>query len=91
MIWQKSLELSLQLQLEIQGLKARAMQMQSEDKKYSQALFDKNKILQRDLELHQALKDETAMEFAKAKSAFSKEQRALGRTTRAFRNSDSKP
>jgi len=70
----KSLELSLQLQLEIQGLKARALQMQSEEKKYSQALFEKNKILQRDLELNQALKDETAMELAKAKNAFAKEQ-----------------
>ncbi|WII73159.1 hypothetical protein QJS83_04635 [Bdellovibrio sp. 22V] len=70
----KSLELSLQLQLEIQGLKARALQMQSEEKKYSQALFEKNKVLQRDLELNQALKDETAMELMKAKSAFAKEQ-----------------
>lgn len=70
----KSLELSLQLQLEIQGLKARALQMQSEEKKYSQALFEKNKILQRDLELNQALKDETAMELMKAKNAFAKEQ-----------------
>ncbi|QDK39014.1 hypothetical protein DOE51_16185 [Bdellovibrio sp. NC01] len=70
----KSLELSLQLQLEIQGLKARAMQMQSEEKKYSQALFDKTRILQRDLDLNQALKEETAMELAKAKSAFAKEQ-----------------
>lgn len=70
----KSLELSLQLQLEIQGLKARALQMQSEEKKYSQALFEKSKNLQRDLELTQALKDETAMEFAKAKSAFAREQ-----------------
>lgn len=69
----RSLELSLQLQLEIQGLKARALQMQSEEKKYSQALFDKNKLLQRDLELNQALKDETAMELAKAKNAFVKE------------------
>ncbi len=70
----KSLELSLQLQLEIQGLKARAMQMQSEEKKYSQALFDKSRILQRDLDLNQALKEETAMELAKAKSAFSRDQ-----------------
>jgi predicted nucleic acid-binding Zn-ribbon protein len=70
----KSLELSLQLQLEIQGLKARAMQMQSEEKKYSQTLFDRCKILQRDLELVQALKEETSMELAKAKNAFSKEQ-----------------
>jgi len=70
----KSLELSLQLQLEIQGLKARALQMQSEEKKYSQALFDKTRTLQRDLDLNVALKEETAMEFAKAKSAFSREQ-----------------
>lgn len=69
----RSLELSLQLQLEIQGLKARALQMQSEEKKYSQALFEKNKLLQRDLDLNQALKDETAMELVKAKSAFAKE------------------
>ncbi|MNS85612.1 hypothetical protein D3C72_1194800 [compost metagenome] len=70
----KSLELCLQLQLEIQGLKARAMQMQSEEKKYSQGLLEKSRILQRDLELNQALKDETGMELAKAKNAFSKEQ-----------------
>lgn len=70
----KSLELSLQLQLEIQGLKARALQMQSEEKKYSQALFEKNRILQRDIDLNTALKEETAMELAKAKHAFAKEQ-----------------
>lgn len=70
----KSLELSLQLQLEIQGLKARAMQMQSEEKKYSQALFDKTRVLQRDLDLNQALKEENATELAKARSAFAREQ-----------------
>ncbi|MGZ3781983.1 MAG: hypothetical protein ACXVCY_15125 [Pseudobdellovibrionaceae bacterium] len=70
----KSLELSLQLQLEIQGLKARSLQMQSEEKKYNQSLFEKNKQLQRELELSQALKDETAMELIKAKNAFVKEQ-----------------
>lgn len=70
----KSLELSLQLQLEIQGLKARSLQIQSEDKKYSQALFDKNKLLQRDLELNHALKEEISMELAKAKQAFANEQ-----------------
>lgn len=70
----KSLELSLQLQLEIQGLKARALQMQSEEKKFSQGLFEKNKQLLRDLELSQALKDETALELVKAKNAFVKEQ-----------------
>jgi chromosome segregation ATPase len=69
----KSLELCLQLQLEIQGLKARSMQIQGEEKKYSQALLEKTRILQRDLELNQAIKDETGMELAKAKNAFSKE------------------
>lgn len=69
----KSLELSLQLQLEIQGLKARALQIQSEEKKYSQSLFEKNKYLQNELELTMALKDETAMELLKAKTAYTKE------------------
>lgn len=72
----KSLELSLQLQLEIQSLKAYAIQVQSEEKKYNQALFEKNKQLVRELELHQALKDETAMELAKAKNAFVKEHQS---------------
>lgn len=69
----KSLELSLQLQLEIQGLKARSLQIQGEEKKYSQTLFEKNKQLQNELELTLALKDETAMELLKAKTAFTKE------------------
>lgn len=70
----KSLELSLHLQLEIQGLKARSLQTQSEDKKYSQALFDKTQNLLREVELLQALKDETANELAKAKAAYAQEQ-----------------
>lgn len=69
----KSLELSLQLQLEIQGLKARSMQMQTEEKKYSQTLFEKTKVLQRDLDLCNALKDEIALEMLKAKNAFVQE------------------
>lgn len=70
----KSLELCLQLQLEIQGLKARSIQIQSEEKKYSQALLEKTRFLQRELELTTALKDETVMELQKAKAAFSKDQ-----------------
>lgn len=70
----KSLELCLQLQLEIQGLKARTLQGQVEEKKYSQALLDKTRVLQRDLDLAQALKDESAMELQKAKAAYIKEQ-----------------
>ncbi|MGZ3742592.1 MAG: hypothetical protein ACXWRE_03425 [Pseudobdellovibrionaceae bacterium] len=70
----KSLELCLQLQLEIQGLKARSMAIQTEEKKFSNSLLEKNRILQRELELAQALKGEMAMEMAKAKSAMQKEE-----------------
>jgi chromosome segregation ATPase len=70
----KSLELCLQLQLEIQGLKARALQMQAEDKKYAQTLSEKNKHLQKELELSEALKDEMSLELAKAKNSFQKDQ-----------------
>lgn len=70
----KSLELCLQLQLEIQGLKARAMAIQTEEKKFSNSLIEKNRSLQRDLELTQVLKDEITMEMAKAKAAMQREQ-----------------
>ncbi|WP_413288877.1 hypothetical protein [Bdellovibrio sp. HCB337] len=70
----KSLELCLQLQLEIQGLKARSMAIQTEEKKFSNSLIDKNRSLQRDLELTQVLKDEIAMEMAKAKGSMQREQ-----------------
>jgi chromosome segregation ATPase len=69
----KSLELCLQLQLEIQGIKSRALQIQSEDKKFNHSLSEKNKQLSRDLELNIALKDEMALELAKAKNVFQKE------------------
>ena len=72
----KSLELCLQLQLEIQGLKARSMAIQTEDKKFSNSLIEKNRVLQRDLELANALKGEMAMEMAKAKSAMQREQQS---------------
>lgn len=70
----KSLELCLHLQLEIQGLKARAMAIQTEERKFSNSLIDKNRTLQRDLELSQVLKDEIAMEMAKARSSMQREQ-----------------
>lgn len=66
----KSLEMCLQLQLEVQGAKAKAMQMQNEERKYSLALLEKNKSLLKELELNIALKDETASEFSKAKKAY---------------------
>lgn len=70
----KSLELGLQLQLEIQGLKARSIQLQAEERKYSQAMLDRNNILQREIELNIALKEEMSIELQKAKNAFQREQ-----------------
>ncbi len=67
----KSLEISLQLQLEIQGLKARAMQTQNEEKKFSHSLGEKLRNAQKDLELVTVIKDELAIEFEKAKNNFS--------------------
>lgn len=64
----KSLELCLQLQLEIQSLKARAHQIQVDERKYSQSLADKLTQLTRELELARALRDETDTELLKAKS-----------------------
>lgn len=69
----RSLEVSLQLQLEIQNLKTRTGQSLTEEKKYSLTLQDKLKNLHRDFELSQALKDESALELAKAKNAFQRE------------------
>jgi hypothetical protein len=82
----KSLELCLQLQLEIQGLKARSMAIQTEDKKFSNSLIEKNRVLQRELELAQALKGEMAMEMAKAKSAMQREQQTWVETDQNSQN-----
>lgn len=76
----KSLEISLQLQLEIQGLKARALQSQNEEKKFSHSLSEKLRAAQKDLELAIVVKDELAIEFEKAKNNFSIEnQEAIRR------------
>ncbi|HPI39821.1 MAG TPA: hypothetical protein PLJ21_03405 [Pseudobdellovibrionaceae bacterium] len=71
----KSLELTLQMQLELQGTKARANQIQNEEKKYSQSLFEKNKVLQNELELTQALRDEVQLELNKAKNTIEERER----------------
>ncbi len=82
----KSLELCLQLQLEIQGLKARSMAIQTEDKKFSNSLIEKNRVLQRELDLSQALKGEMAMEMAKAKSAMQREQQTWVETSQGLQS-----
>ncbi len=73
----KSLELCLQLQLEIQGLKAKMIQTQTEEKKYAHSLIEKNKQIQRDLQLTTALKEEVSTELEKAKIAFEIEREQL--------------
>jgi uncharacterized protein YoxC len=70
----KSLELSLQLQLEVQSVKARTMQIQNEEKRFSQTLQEKLKNAGRDLELASALKEESIAELGKAKANFQSEQ-----------------
>jgi uncharacterized protein YoxC len=70
----KSLELSLQLQLEVQSVKARTTQVQNEEKRFSQTLQEKLKSAGRDLELANALKEETIAELGKAKLNFQTEQ-----------------
>lgn len=69
-----SLEMNLKLQLEIQEVRARFMQWQVSEKKHTQSLQEKIKSLQQDLELQEALKDETMIEFEKAKSLWQSEQ-----------------
>lgn len=72
----KALELGLQLQLEIQNLKARAQQIQHEERKYSQTLQEKVRQVSHDLELTKALREETETELHKARSRFLGEQEA---------------
>ncbi len=70
----KSLELGLQLQLEIQNLKARAQQIQNEERKFSQTLQEKVRQLTHDLELSRALREELETERNKARSRFLNDQ-----------------
>lgn len=70
----KSLELGLQLQLEIQNLKARAQQVQNEERKFSQTLQEKVRQLTHDLELSRALREELETERNKARSRYLADQ-----------------
>jgi chromosome segregation ATPase len=66
----KSLEINLQLQLELQSSRNRFQQFQMDEKKYSSALQEKSQALQKELELMTVLKDETQLEYSKAKNEF---------------------
>jgi chromosome segregation ATPase len=66
----KSLELNLRLQFEIEEIRARASQTLNEERKHNAYLIEKNKSLQHEVELSQALAVEAKGELAKAKEAF---------------------
>ncbi|MFN8945191.1 MAG: hypothetical protein ACK5WZ_11295 [Pseudobdellovibrionaceae bacterium] len=66
----KSLEINLQLQLELQSSRNRFQQYQLDEKKYSSSLLDKSQNLQKELELMTVLKDETQLEYTRAKNEF---------------------
>lgn len=66
----KSLELNLRLQFEIEEIRSKASQHLTEEKKHNVFLQDKVKTLQHELDLSQALANETRLELAKAKEKF---------------------
>ncbi len=66
----KSLELNLRLQFEIEEVRSKASQQLTEEKKHNVFLQDKVKNLSHELDLAQALANETRLELAKAKEKF---------------------
>lgn len=73
----KSLELNLKLQFEIEEIRAKANNLVVEERKMNQFLNEKNKSLSTELELAQALQNETRLELSKAKDRFQLEQERL--------------
>lgn len=72
----KSLELNLRLQFEIEEIRSKANQHLTEEKKHNLFLQDKVKTLSHELDLSQALCNETRLELAKAKEKFLFENQA---------------
>lgn len=70
----KSLEMNLRLQFEIEEIRSKANQHLTEEKKHNQFLQDRLKSNSHELELSQALCNETRLELAKAKEKFQMEQ-----------------
>lgn len=66
----KSLEMNLRLQFEIEEARAKAGQSLGEEKKHNAFLQEKVKNLTHELDLAQALANETRVELAKAKEKF---------------------
>jgi len=66
----RSLELNLRLQFENEEIRSKAMQNSNEEKKHNSFLQDKIKSINHELDLSQALANETRLELAKAKEKF---------------------
>lgn len=80
----KSLELNLRLQFEIEEIRSKANQHLTEEKKHNIFLQDKVKTLSHELDLSQALCNETRLELAKAKEKFQFENQAWQNEKRAL-------
>jgi hypothetical protein len=83
----KSLELNLKLQFEIEEIRSKAQQVLSEEKKHNTFLQDKLKNTDHELEIAQAVGNETRLEFAKAKERFQQEQTLWEQEKRSLNNS----
>jgi hypothetical protein len=70
----KSLELNLKLQFEIEEIRTKANNIVTEERKLNQFLTEKQKTLSTELELAQALQNETRLELSKAKDRFQADQ-----------------
>lgn len=82
----KSLELNLRLQFEIEEIRSKANQHLTEEKKHNVFLQDKVKTLSHELDLSQALANETRLELAKAKEKFQFENQAWQNEKRSLQS-----
>ena len=70
----KTLELNLKFQFEIEEIRAKANQLLGEEKKHNHYLIEKNKTLAHELELSQALCQDSRVELGKARDKFQQDQ-----------------
>ncbi len=82
----KSLEMNLRLQFEIEEIRSKANQHLTEEKKHNQFLQDRLKSTSHELELSQALSNETRLELAKAKEKFQLENQNWSNEKRNFQS-----
>ncbi len=82
----KSLELNLRLQFEIEEIRSKASQHLTEEKKHNAFLQDKVKTLTHEMDLAQALANETRLELAKAKEKFQLESQSWANEKRIFQS-----